>query len=71
MNPGENLPSDPYIDRRKEKAALRTYTTASAFDAKKQFLELDRKVLRLYVVWDDTNQMFGEMRPFVIHVSLV
>ncbi|XP_052097106.1 EF-hand domain-containing protein 1-like [Mytilus californianus] len=71
VNPGEGLPTDPYIERRKEKAALRTYTTASAFDAKKQFLELDRKVLRLYVVWDDTNQMFGEMRPFVIHYYLV
>lgn len=70
VNPGEDMPSDPYIERRKEKAALRTYTTASAFDKQKQFLELDRKVLRFYVVWDDTTQMFGEKRPFVIHVSI-
>jgi hypothetical protein len=43
---------------------------ASAFDKQKQFLELDRKVLRFYIVWDDTDKMFGEMRPFVIHVSI-
>ena len=70
MNPPEGLPTDPYIERRKEAAALRTYNTPSSFDKLKQFLELDRKVLRFFCVWDDRDNMFGEMRPFVIHVSI-
>ena len=70
LNPSEGLPTDPYIERRKNAAALRTYTTPSSFDKQKQFLELDRKVLRFFCVWDDRDNMFGEMRPFVIHVSI-
>lgn len=68
VNPSGELPTDPYIEKRKEAAALRTYQTPSAFDKTKQFLEMDRKVLRFYCVWDDRDNMFGEMRPYVIHV---
>ena len=32
-------------------------------------MEMDRKVLRFYAVWDDRDSMFGEMRKFIIHVS--
>ncbi|KAJ8322048.1 hypothetical protein KUTeg_000519 [Tegillarca granosa] len=71
VNDPEGMPTDPYIERRKDAAALRTYKTASAFDKLKQFMELDRKVLRFYCVWDDTGNMFGEKRPFVIHYYLV
>ena len=69
LNPLEAAPSDPYIERRKKAAALRTYNTPPAFDRLKQFLELDRKVLRFFCMWDDRSNMFGEMRPFVVHVS--
>ena len=62
---------DPYIENRKEKSALRTYKTPSDFDKLRQFLEMDRKVLRFFVLWDDRDAMFGEMRKFVIHVSTV
>ena len=65
----KQIPSDPYITKRAEAAALRTYDTPSAFDKLKQFKELDRKVLRFFCMWDDRDNMFGEMRPFVIHVS--
>lgn len=71
VNPSELSPSDPYIVKRKEAAALRTFDTPSSFDKLKQFIELDRKVLRFFCVWDDSNSMFGETRPFVIHVSTV
>lgn len=71
VNPSEELPSDPYVEKRKTAAALRTYTTPSSFDKQKQFLEMDRKVLRFYCVWDDRDNMFGEMRPFIIHYFLV
>lgn len=70
VNDPEDSPTDPYIERRKEAAALRTYNTPSSFDKLKQFMELDRKVLRFYCIWDDQDSMFGESRPFVIHVSL-
>ena len=65
------MPTDPYVERRKDAAALRTYTTPSSFDKQKQFLELDRKVLRFYTAWDDRECMFGEMRNFVIHVRVL
>lgn len=71
VNPSEEMPTDPYIERRKDAAALRTYQTPSAFDKTKQFLEMDRKVLRFYCVWDDRDNMFGETRPYVIHYYLV
>lgn len=71
VNPPESMPQDPYIEVRKEAAALREHKTQSDFDKLRQFLEMDRKVLRLYCVWDDRDQMFGEMRTFIIHYYLV
>ncbi|WAR18089.1 EFHC1-like protein [Mya arenaria] len=71
VNPSGQLPTDPYIERRKNAAALRTFTTPSSFDKQKQFLELDRKVLRFFCAWDDRDNMFGEMRAFIIHYFLV
>ncbi|XP_033109623.1 EF-hand domain-containing protein 1-like [Anneissia japonica] len=71
LNPPAPVPSDPYIESRKESAALRTYKTPSNFDKLRQFIELDGKVLRFYCVWDDRNRMFGEMRPYIIQYYLV
>ncbi len=71
MNQPETTPLDPYITKRAEAAALRTYDTPSSFDKLKQFKELDRKVLRFFCVWDDRDAMFGEMRSFIIHVSRI
>ncbi|KAI8809407.1 hypothetical protein BJ742DRAFT_747723 [Cladochytrium replicatum] len=34
------------------------------------FLENDRRVLRFYCVWDDTNSVFGDVRHMVIHYYL-
>ncbi|XP_072175362.1 EF-hand domain-containing protein 1-like [Diadema setosum] len=64
-------PTDPYTDSRKEKSAIEAFTTPSTFDKLKQFLDLDRKVLRFYCVWDDRSSMFGEQRPFIIQYYLV
>jgi hypothetical protein len=36
----------------------------------KQFLENDRRVLRFYCVWDDTNSCFGDIRHMVLHYFL-
>lgn len=67
----EQIPKDPYIEQRTEAMALRTYKTPSSFDKLKQFIELDGKVLRFYAVWDDRDNMFGEIRPVIIHYYLV
>ena len=50
---------------------MKTYKTKSDFDKLKQFLELDRKVLRFYAVWDDRQSTYGELRPFIIQYYLV
>ena len=63
LNEPEIPNTDPYIESRKQ--PLRSYVTPSTFDKLKQFIELDRKVLRFYCVWDDRDSMFGEMRPCV------
>ena len=63
LNSPEETAVDPYNESRKQ--PLRTYITPSSFDKLKQFIELDRKVLRFFCVWDDRDSMFGEMRPCV------
>ena len=67
LNQPEIPEKDPYTESRKQ--PLRSYKTPSSFDKLKQFLDLDRKVLRFYCVWDDRDSMFGEMRPCVSTVS--
>lgn len=60
---GESKVPDPYsLSRYFPQYA---YTTPSTYDKLKQFLEMDRKVLRFYCVWDDRDNMFGEINPYV------
>lgn len=59
----EGKVTDPYmLTRRQPKYA---YTTPSTYDKLKQFMDMDRKVLRFYCVWDDRDNMFGELKPHV------
>ena len=39
-------------------------------DTLKQFLQYDRKVLRFYCLWNDTDSMFGDVREMVLHYFL-
>ena len=39
-------------------------------DTLRQFLENDRRVLRFYCFWDDTNSMFGDPRECIMHYFL-
>uniref|UniRef100_UPI00398E8097 EF-hand domain-containing protein 1 n=1 Tax=Pristiophorus japonicus TaxID=55135 RepID=UPI00398E8097 len=64
----ETIPPDPYTENRKQ--AAREYITPSDFDKLKQFLTFDRKVLRYYTYWNDTENMFGECRQFIIQYYL-
>ena len=63
LNPREACPIDPYTVSRDHPE--HAFTSISPFDKLKQFLEMDRKVLRFYCLWDDRDNMFGEMRPHV------
>ncbi|XP_075717005.1 EF-hand domain-containing protein 1 isoform X2 [Rhinoderma darwinii] len=69
LNLPEGIPPDPYTELRKEPD--RTYTTPPDFDRLKQFLTMDRKVLRFFSLWDDSGSMFGETRPVIIHYYLM
>ncbi|XP_060640731.2 EF-hand domain-containing protein 1 isoform X1 [Anolis sagrei] len=68
LNPPEKMIFDPYTELRN--MPLRMYITPSDFDQLKQFLTFDKKVLRFYAIWDDTVNMFGENRCFIIHYYL-
>lgn len=70
VNEPDQIPEDPYLATRTKAAEIKQYNTPSSFDKLKQFLELDRRVLRFFCVWDDRDAMFGEMRPFILHVSV-
>ena len=63
LNEPESCPDDPYTESRKQ--PIRTYKTPSTFDKLRQFIELDRQVLRFYCLWDDRDSTFGELRPVV------
>ena len=65
------IPRDPYLTKRQQAAEIKSYKTKTDFDKLKQYVEMDRKVLRFYAIWDDRSQMFGEQREFVIQYYLV
>ncbi|XP_054675408.1 EF-hand domain-containing protein 1 isoform X1 [Grus americana] len=68
LNPPEKMVFDPYTELRR--MPMRKYITPSDFDQLKQFLTYDKQVLRFYATWDDTNSVFGENRPYIIHYYL-
>eukprot|EP00118_Oscarella_pearsei_P025815 m.308823 g.308823 ORF g.308823 m.308823 type:complete len:534 (+) comp44928_c0_seq1:29-1630(+) len=69
LNPGEEILKDPYAQSRR--LPVYQHETPSSFDKLKQFLQMDRKVLRFYCLWDDRDAMFGEIRPCILHYYLV
>lgn len=71
VNQPEMIPRDPYLTKRQQAAEIKSYKTKSDFDKLKQYVEMDRKVLRFFAIWDDRSQMFGEQREFVIQYYLV
>uniref|UniRef100_A0A7N8YAN0 EF-hand domain (C-terminal) containing 1 n=1 Tax=Mastacembelus armatus TaxID=205130 RepID=A0A7N8YAN0_9TELE len=69
LNEPEQMPTDPYSKLRKKPQPC--YTTPSEFDRMHQFLTMDRKVLRFFALWDDTDSLYGETKPVTIHYYLV
>ncbi|KAH8849710.1 EF-hand domain-containing protein 1 [Schistosoma japonicum] len=70
VNEPEREPIDPYLAERSRREAIVPGKTPSTFDKRRQYLELDRKVLRFYAVHDERHEMFGECRKFIIHYYL-
>ncbi|KAI5946509.1 EF-hand domain-containing protein 1 [Manis javanica] len=69
LNPPEKMALDSCTELRKQ--PLRKYVTPLDFDQLKQFLTVDKQVLRFYAIWDDTDSMFGECQTYVIHYYLM
>ncbi|XP_031554870.1 EF-hand domain-containing family member C2-like [Actinia tenebrosa] len=71
VTPSSTTPSDPYSDHRKQIVGsmqpLRPYEKE---DTLKQFLQYDRRVLRFYCLWDDSDSMFGDAREMILHYFL-
>ncbi|XP_047429908.1 EF-hand domain-containing protein 1 [Mugil cephalus] len=62
-------PVDPYSKRHTNPQPY--FTTPSEVDNMYRFLTMDRKVLRFFALWDDTDTLYGEIRPVTIHYYLV
>ncbi|XP_065185370.1 EF-hand domain-containing protein 1-like [Sycon ciliatum] len=65
----EDPPSDPYMQTRIP--LTYSHVTQPDFDKLRQFMTMDRKVLRFHAIWDDRGEMFGDARHFIIHYYLV
>nr|CAH8824972.1 unnamed protein product [Trichobilharzia regenti] len=70
VNQPEPEPIDPYLAERAKREAIAVGKTPSSFDKRRQYLELDRKVLRFFAVQDERHEMFGDCRKFIIHYYL-
>ncbi|XP_039982124.1 EF-hand domain-containing protein 1 [Xiphias gladius] len=69
LNDPEPTPVDPYSKRREIPQPY--YKTPSEFDRMRQFLTMDRKVLRFFALWDYADSLYGETKPVTIQYYLV
>lgn len=68
---GVEIPDDPYTKYRQiEQDSMQPLRPYEKEDTLRQFLEHDRRVLRFYCHWDDTDSMFGDSRKCVLHYFL-
>ncbi|KAK2846203.1 hypothetical protein Q7C36_011057 [Tachysurus vachellii] len=68
LNDPEATPSDPYTTHRAQSEY--TFITPSEYDHLKQFLTMDRKVLRFFALLDDSDSLHDEKRPVSIQYYL-
>ncbi|KAL5968441.1 EF-hand domain-containing protein 1 [Taenia solium] len=66
VNEPELIPTDPYLENRAMCEKVQSTIAKSTFDARRQHCELDRQVLRFFAIWDDTKELFGDLRKFSI-----
>ncbi|XP_028996745.1 EF-hand domain-containing protein 1 isoform X2 [Betta splendens] len=69
LNDPELMPEDPYSKLRKKPQSC--FTTPSESDCMHQFLTMDRKVLRFFALWDDSDCLYGDTKPVTIQYYLV
>jgi len=62
------IPKDPYFQRRK--AAEEKISLKVPDDRRERFINFNRKVLRFYCQWDDRAAIYGERRPYILHLYL-
>ncbi|KAI5935620.1 EF-hand domain-containing family member C2 isoform X1 [Manis javanica] len=71
LNPPGQCPEDPYMKtRRKMLECMKPLRPYESFYTLKQFLEYDRKVLRFFCLWDDSDSFLGECRELILHYFL-
>lgn len=69
--PNQEYPEDPYRSYVEAKARPAVRQATSRIDPKtKQFLDMDRKVLRFFCVWDDTRNLYGDVIPLSLQYYL-
>ncbi|CDS42450.1 EF hand domain containing protein 1 [Echinococcus multilocularis] len=66
LNESESIPKDPYRENRAMCEKVQSTIAKSTFDTRRQHCELDRQVLRFFAVWDDTKELFGDLRKFSV-----
>ncbi|XP_067138460.1 EF-hand domain-containing protein 1-like isoform X1 [Centruroides vittatus] len=70
VNPSETAPVDPYLERQKFAASRKLYTTPSPVDSLWKFLHFDRQILRFYCIWDDRDNMYGDIHYCILNYYL-
>ncbi|KAG9282335.1 EF-hand domain-containing protein 1 [Astyanax mexicanus] len=69
LNDPEQIPGDPHSSRQTQPQLPDISSTN--YDRFKQFLTMDRKVLRFFAVWDDSDSLYGEKLEVIVHYYLV
>ncbi|XP_038577317.1 EF-hand domain-containing family member C2 [Micropterus salmoides] len=71
LNDCATVPDDPYSNFREQiEKSMKPHRPYERCDTLKQFLDHDRKVLRFYCFWDDTESVFGDPRELILHYFL-
>ncbi|KAM9495997.1 EF-hand domain-containing protein 1 isoform 1-T2 [Clarias gariepinus] len=68
LNEPESIPCDPYMTRRAQ--ADRVFITPTEYDQLKQFLTMDRKVLRFFALLEDSDFQYIEKRRVILQYYL-
>ncbi|KAI9358593.1 hypothetical protein DFJ73DRAFT_144854 [Zopfochytrium polystomum] len=69
--PATPFPPNPYdVHRLELLSRMKATRPCPPKTSLKKFLENDRRVLRFYCIWDDTNSVFGDVRHMVVHYYL-
>ncbi|KAM6934882.1 EF-hand domain-containing family member C2 [Xenentodon cancila] len=71
LNEPTNVPDDPYCNLRKQfEKSMKPLRPYERRDTLMQFLNHDRKVLRFFCYWDDSESACGDTRELILHYFL-